>query len=102
MRYYSRNCKKFISASAANIAANNAGNDITYTFNWDNKVRKALWNESPEDSIEVKYDPLGNRVHKKSTAEGSATEHKYIVAPHQVIVPSCVVLGDRKMASLPM
>jgi RHS repeat-associated protein len=62
-----------------NIATNDAGNDITYTFNWDNKLRKAIWNTSPEDSIEIKYDPMGNRVYKKSTASGSATEHKYIV-----------------------
>jgi hypothetical protein len=27
----------------------------------------------------MKYDPLGNRVYKKSTASGSATERKYIV-----------------------
>ncbi|MBN2271945.1 MAG: hypothetical protein JXN61_15125 [Sedimentisphaerales bacterium] len=62
-----------------NIASNDASQDITYTFNWDNKLRKALWNTSPEDSIEIKYDPFGNRVYKKSTAAGSAAEHKYIV-----------------------
>ncbi len=52
---------------------------LAYTFNWDNKLRKAIWNENPEDSIELKYDPLGNRVYKKSTASGSATERKYVV-----------------------
>jgi len=61
------------------IASNNASNDIEYTFNWDGKLRKAIWNESPEDSIELKYDPLGNRVYKKSTAGGEATERKYVV-----------------------
>ena len=57
--------------------SNDAGQDITYTFNWDNKLRKAEW--PGNNSIELKYDPLGNRVYKKSTASGSATERKYIV-----------------------
>ena len=51
---------------------------LTYTFNWDNKLRKAEW--PGNNSIELKYDPLGNRVYKKSTASGSATGRKYIVA----------------------
>ena len=50
---------------------------LTYTFNWDNKLRKAEW--PGNNSIELKYDPLGNRVYKKSTASGSATERKYVV-----------------------
>ncbi len=45
-----------------NIAAKDAGNDITYTFNWDNKLRKAEWPTG--NSIELKYDPDGNRVQK--------------------------------------
>jgi hypothetical protein len=51
---------------------------VTYTFNWDNKLRKAEW-PTDTSSIELKYDPLGNRVYKKSTASGSATGRKYIV-----------------------
>ena len=50
---------------------------LTYTFNWDNKLRKAEW--PGDNSIELKYDPLGNRVYKKSTASGSATERKHVV-----------------------
>jgi hypothetical protein len=50
---------------------------LTYTLNWNNKLRKAEW--PGNNSIELKYDPLGNRVYKKSTASGSATERKYVV-----------------------
>jgi len=63
-----------------NIATNDAGNDIAYTFNWDNKLRKAEW--PPDDSfVEIKYDPLGNRVWKRYTTGDPPVEdeHKYIV-----------------------
>ncbi len=66
-----------------NIATNDFATPgkLTYTYNWDNKLRKAEWTVDPqaEDSIEIKYDPLGNRVYKKSTASGNSTERKYIV-----------------------
>jgi len=61
---------------ATNIATDEAEKDITYTFNWDNKLREAEWPTG--NSIEIKYDPLGNRVYKKS-AVGSTVERKYIV-----------------------
>jgi len=56
---------------------------LTYTFNWDNKLRKAEW--PGNNSIQLKYDPLGNRVYKKSTASGSATGRKYIVDPFGIL-----------------
>jgi RHS repeat-associated protein len=54
---------------------------FTYTFNWDNKLRKAEW-PTDDSSIEIKYDPLGNRVWKKYTHGTDPVivdEHKYIV-----------------------
>ena len=58
--------------NSGNIAANEAENDITYTFNWDNKLRKA---ELSATTVELKYDPFGNRVYKES----GQTERKYVV-----------------------
>jgi len=49
----------------------------TNTFNRDNKLRKAEW--PGNESIELKYDPLGNRVYEKTTISSVETEHKYIV-----------------------
>ncbi|MCK4292774.1 MAG: hypothetical protein KAY65_06220 [Planctomycetes bacterium] len=47
-----------------NIQANSFAKPtlLTYTYNWDNKLRKAKWSEDPENSIELKYDPFGNRT----------------------------------------
>jgi len=58
-----------------NLINNNAGSPsaVAYSYNWDNKLRKAQW--TANDSIELKYDPHGNRVYKKS----GSTERKYIV-----------------------
>lgn len=65
-----------------NIASNDFAkpSKLTYTFNWDNKLRKAEW-PTDSSSIEIKYDPLGNRVWKKYTSGSPPveTERKYVV-----------------------
>jgi RHS repeat-associated protein len=42
-------------------------------YNWDNKLRSAT---NGPNSISLKYDPMGNRVYKSSSAQGT---RKYIV-----------------------
>ena len=48
----------------------------SYVWNWNGKLRSAT---KGNDSIAVKYDPMGNRVWKQSTVDGVTTDHKYIV-----------------------
>ncbi len=47
-----------------------------YEFNWDNKLRKAT---KGSDTIEIKYDPQGNRIYKETVISGQNTKRKYIV-----------------------
>jgi RHS repeat-associated protein len=44
-----------------------------YTYNWDNKLRSAVKGST---SINLKYDPMGNRIYKNSSEAGA---RKYIV-----------------------
>lgn len=44
-----------------------------YTYNWDGKLRSVVIGAN---SVNIKYDPLGNRVQKNSTVNGN---HRYIV-----------------------
>ena len=46
---------------------------IDFEYNWDGKLRNAAIGS---DSIELKYDPMGNRVYKTSTINGNK---RYIV-----------------------
>jgi RHS repeat-associated protein len=55
-----------------NLTSNEA-QATSYEYNWDNKLRSA---EIEGNSIEIKYDPAGNRVAKNSTINGN---RKYIV-----------------------
>jgi RHS repeat-associated protein len=48
--------------------------DTTLVSNWDNKLRHAQYGPN---SIDLKYDPAGNRIYKE-TSNGS-TKRKYIV-----------------------
>ncbi len=45
----------------------------SFVYNWDNKLRSATCDGN---SISVKYDPMGNRVYKSSSAQGT---RKYVV-----------------------
>ncbi len=46
---------------------------IDFEYNWDGKLRNAVVDS---DSIELKYDPLGNRILKNSTINGN---HRYVL-----------------------
>ncbi len=46
---------------------------IDFEYNWDGKLRNAVVDS---DSIDLKYDPMGNRVQKSSSAQGN---QRYIV-----------------------
>jgi hypothetical protein len=49
------------------------GYDTNFVYNWDNKLRHA---EAQYNTIDLKYDPMGNRVYKASSTQGT---RKYIV-----------------------
>ncbi|MBN1796533.1 MAG: PKD domain-containing protein, partial [Sedimentisphaerales bacterium] len=49
---------------------------ISFEWNWENKLRKATIGS---DTIELKYDPMGNRVWKKSVVNSNTTKRKYII-----------------------
>ncbi|UCF00403.1 MAG: hypothetical protein JSV82_04890 [Planctomycetota bacterium] len=51
------------------------GVDVDVVWNWENKLRSA---ESGTKSVKVKYDPLGNRIWKRSVTAGTVNR-KYIV-----------------------
>ncbi len=48
----------------------------SFVYNWDNKLRSAA---NGPNSISLKYDPMGNRVWKKSTIDSQTTNRKYVV-----------------------
>lgn len=49
------------------------GDDTTLVYNWDNKLRHG---QCGSRSIDLKYDPMGNRVWKQSSVYGT---RKYII-----------------------
>lgn len=51
---------------------------IELSWNWDGKLRDAN-DVSADLQIALKYDPMGNRVYKSSTVDGTTTNRKYIV-----------------------
>ncbi|MBN1787343.1 MAG: RHS repeat-associated core domain-containing protein, partial [Sedimentisphaerales bacterium] len=55
-----------------------ASTPVTLEYNWDNKLRKAIVEQGTanEETIELRYDPAGNRIAKDSTIAGDS---KYIV-----------------------
>jgi len=55
------------------MSSNYAGQ---FTYNWDNKLRHA---DTSQKTIDIKYDPMGNRVWKQSTVSEQTTTRKYIV-----------------------
>ena len=57
-----------------NYVDNVTGSDKNFVYNWDNKLRSAT---RVPYSLAVKYDPMGNRVWKRSTIP--TTYRKYIV-----------------------
>ena len=57
----------------ANGAVSAIGYDTNFVYNWDNKLRHA---EAQYNTIDLKYDPMGNRVIRDSNVTGP---RKYIV-----------------------
>jgi len=51
-----------------------SGDDTTLTYNWDGKLRHGQ--KGASTTIDIRYDPAGNRIYKDSTVNG---ERKYIV-----------------------
>jgi len=45
-------------------------------YNWDGKLRSGRYNSN---SLNIKYDPSGNRIYKESTNGSTTTKRKYIV-----------------------
>ena len=63
-----------------NMTSRDDGTD--FYWNWDNKLRKTEWgSNSPKDNIQLRYDPMGNRVWKQvEEVNGTQyTRRKYIV-----------------------
>ncbi|MDD5011955.1 MAG: RHS repeat-associated core domain-containing protein, partial [Phycisphaerae bacterium] len=47
---------------------------ISFEYNWDGKLRRAETGE--QETVEFKYDPMGNRIYKNSSVSG---KQRYIV-----------------------
>ncbi|MCE5341361.1 MAG: RHS repeat-associated core domain-containing protein [Planctomycetaceae bacterium] len=57
-------------------APKDASTSMTLEYNWDNKLRSAV---AGANTIDIKYDPAGNRVYKSSVGSVSSVARKYIV-----------------------
>jgi YD repeat-containing protein len=53
-----------------------SGVDTTLVYNWDNKLRSAAKGGT---TINLKYDPAGNRTYKETIGGTSQGKRKYIV-----------------------
>ena len=57
-----------------NMTSTTLNSGLNFTYNWNNKLRKV--EQGTTVVMSVKYDPLGNRIFKDSSASG---QRKYIV-----------------------